>query len=293
MILVQISGGLGNQLFQYATARALALHKRAPLKFDLSILDKDRIRSYRLKHFKVQGEVATALEIKRFDRTGAHCVRKPFYEHLQSLLPYHRRSTLSEQRVFVYDPKVFKCRRQVHLIGYWQNEKYFRHIRQILLDELDLKTELCEADLDVAQQIRVTEAVSLHVRRTDYVTNPRTHRIHGTCGTDYYTQAIAWVCQNTSAPTFFVFSDDIEWAKANLQIEQAHRYIDHNGAQADFRDLWLLRQCRHHIIANSTFSWWGAWLGEHPAKMVVAPRRWFRCSKDDARDLIPSTWKTL
>ena len=129
-------------------------------------------------------------------------------------------------------------------------------------------------------------AVSLHVRRGDYVSDPKTKAILGVCSLDYYRAAIAHIAERIESPAFFVFSDDIAWAKANLEIPFPCEYVDHNQGQQSYNDMHLMSLCKHHIIANSSFSWWGAWLNPRKDKIVIAPENWF-ANNEDAKDLIP------
>ena len=135
-----------------------------------------------------------------------------------------------------------------------------------------------------------SNAVSLHVRRGDYVSDPATNRFHGTCSPDYYRQAVDYVIGRAGVPHLFVFSDDQEWTRANLQFAVPRRSSSANPPDCGYRDMQLMARCRHHIIANSSFSWWGAWLNPSPEKIVVAPKQWFSSPRNDTRDLVPPNW---
>jgi hypothetical protein len=137
------------------------------------------------------------------------------------------------------------------------------------------------------------ESVSVHVRRGDYVTDPAANRVHGTCGSEYYERAAELLCEQVTSPRFFVFSDDPEAARRELRMPGPAEFIDGNVGQRDWEDLRLMTSCRHHIIANSTFSWWGAWLAHHDEQVVAAPHAWFRPGAKPGhcvRDLIPQSW---
>ena len=141
--------------------------------------------------------------------------------------------------------------------------------------------------------IEGTEAVSMHIRRSDYVSGPYVHNRFYLCPLSYYYAAIEILRKSLSYPDFFVFSDDIQWVKENLRLEYPTRYVDHNGPERDYEDLRLMSLCKHHVIANSTFSWWGAWLSTNPEKIVIAPQHWFKDAKRCTKDLIPGTWIRL
>jgi hypothetical protein len=139
--------------------------------------------------------------------------------------------------------------------------------------------------------MEAVESVSLHVRRGDYVSNARANAVHGTCSLAYYRQAIALVRERVIAPRFFIFSDDISWARAHLSFDDAPAtFVDWNGPEAPQEDLRLMARCRHHVIANSSLSWWGAWLSTTPGQIVVSPRDWFSTNNDRARDVVPERW---
>jgi hypothetical protein len=133
-------------------------------------------------------------------------------------------------------------------------------------------------------------SVSLHIRRGDYVSNSVNREIYATCSMDYYHRCAIEMTRRVTDPHFFVFSDDIEWAKDNLDIKHAVTYVDHNSQEEAYKDLCLMSKCKHHIIANSTFSWWGAWLADNKDKIVFAPSRWYNDSKHGEQDLIPEDW---
>lgn len=135
--------------------------------------------------------------------------------------------------------------------------------------------------------IKSCNAVSLHIRRGDYISNATTNTIHGTCNLDYYKRAVEYIKKNSVSPIFFIFSDDIDWVKDNLHLNEKHYYIDWNNADTNYEDMRLMSLCKHNVIANSSFSWWGAWLNNNPKKIVIAPQKWFNDSKLNTFDVIP------
>ena len=145
----------------------------------------------------------------------------------------------------------------------------------------------------LVRRIDAVNAVSLHVRRGDYVDNPSTNRWHGICSLDYYQRALDYIGFHAEAPHLFVFSDDQKWTRANLRFAAATTFVEINPPDRGYRDMSLMARCRHHIIANSSFSWWGAWLNPSHEKIVVAPKQWFSAARNDTRDLIPPGWVRL
>ncbi len=146
---------------------------------------------------------------------------------------------------------------------------------------------------DIGEMIQSFKSVSLHIRRGDYVSNKVTNQVHGVCDLNYYSHAISYIAERISNTHLFVFSDDPEWAKGNLKTEIPTFFVDNNRADKDYEDLKLMRQCKHNIIANSSFSWWGAWLNQNAGKIVIAPKKWFNDKSINTKDLIPEKWIRL
>jgi hypothetical protein len=145
----------------------------------------------------------------------------------------------------------------------------------------------------MAVRIAGCNAVSLHVRRGDYVSNPDSSRVHGLCGADYHQAAVRRIAEVVPQPHLFVFSDDPQWAAGNLHLDHPATIVTGNDTRRDYEDLHLMSLCKHHIVANSSFSWWGAWLDTNPDKIVIAPERWFAHEQHDTRDLLPPTWQVI
>ena len=297
MVIVQLIGGLGNQMFQYAAGRALALHHRTALKLDISAFASYPLRTYRLHHLRIHEDFATPQEVAAVQAGGCSHLARWIWKVRRRLghVPYYAQPVYRERerQAHVFDPHLVRARRDVYLIGYWQSEKYFAAIADLIREEFQLREEPSATSRELAQRIQDCQAVSLHVRRGDYVTNPRTHQVHGVCSLEYYARCIAYIAQRVEHPTFFVFSDDPDWARAHIRPGHPTVYVTHNGAARDYEDLWLMSQCKHHILANSSFSWWGAWLCRNPDKIVLAPQRWFNDLSIDTRDLLPEHWLRL
>jgi hypothetical protein len=187
-----------------------------------------------------------------------------------------------------FDPEVLKAGPNTILEGYWQSPCYFKDAEAAVRNSFTFKNESSVEVDSWLKQVAASESVSIHIRRGDYVNNPDTNKIHGTCSLDYYAAAAEKIRQLKQASSFFVFSDDIEWCRANLNIGSDLRFVQHNGTAVD--DLRIMSSCRSHIIANSTFSWWGAWLNSNPLKIVIAPAKWFNEPGRNASDLIPESW---
>lgn len=177
-------------------------------------------------------------------------------------------------------------------MGYWQSERYFQDIVGIIRRDFSFQRPLAGLNLSLVKQIAETNSVSLHIRRGDYVSNPQAFAIHGVCSIEYYEAAIKYVAERVSSPNFFVFSDDMDWARSHLEIRHACCYVENNKGADSYVDMQLMSRCKHNIVANSSFSWWGAWLNGNADKLVTAPRRWF-ANETDTTDLLPSAWVRL
>ena len=293
MVIVQLNGGLGNQLFQYGAGRAIAHRNRVPLKMDLSILQTSTLRTYRLAYFNVIEEFAKEEEIRRLlTPRRTEVVPRLCNNMRRCFLPYYRHPVLRE-RSRSFDPKVLKARRNTYLVGYWQSERYFADIADLIRSEFALRHQPDGVNQRVLAEIGQANSVSLHIRRGDYVVNPKTNRVHGVLGMDYYRTAVSFIADRVEQPHFFVFSDDTPWCRQHLKMPFATFFMEHNGEEKDYEDLRLMRNCKHHIIANSSFSWWGAWLSEYPHKLVVAPRKWYAEAEYDPASRFPSDWTVL
>lgn len=286
MIITKIYGGLGNQLFQYATGRAISKHFNTELALDITSFETYNLHKYGLDNFNINQKIASKNEIAKYIDNSilGKIVRK--ISHLSSRKYYHEKTIL-------YDKNVFLTSGNIYIDGYWQSEKYFLSIKDILLQELIAKNILSGENEKIADQIKNSQSISLHIRRGDYVSNLITNQKHGTCGLDYYEAAIQFIITKANHPHFFVFSDDPSWVIENLKINHPTTYINHNGVENNFEDIRLMSLCNHNIIANSTFSWWGAWLNKNENKIIIAPKKWFNENKKNnpnSADIIPESW---
>jgi hypothetical protein len=292
MVIVQITGGLGNQLFMYAAARRLALHHRTALKLDISAFESYPLRRYLLDRYCIAQDVATPDECAEL-KARALAQASPRFG-MRSL--FRRRA---QAAVFSADdslagtwlPEILRTPADVYLQGYWQSEQYFKPVEQLIRDELRLKRELAGENLALAQKIGAVEAVSVHVRRGDYASNPQLGTMLGLLPPEYYQRASRAIAEAHPSARFFVFSDDPDWARHNLRLEHPVHCVAHNGPEAPHEDRRLMSRCRHHIVANSSLSWWGAWLCANTEKIVVAPAQWFQ--RLPMPDLVPQGWLRL
>ena len=290
MIIGRITSGLGNQLFQYAVARNLSLINKTPLYLDLSyykqLYETDTPRSFKLGHF--------AGSYRVLQKSGLLYVSKATrFLPNRSLPPLF---LFVREKHFHFDEQVLQARGGcITLDGFWQSEEYFRENAAIIRKELTLTT-IPSPEFNHYQHLiqNTSTAVSMHIRRGDYVNHPVFSQTFGFIGTAYYEQALNQLFQQVDNPQLFVFSDDQDWVKQNLSLPDNTVYVHNTGPDSDVADLVLMSQCRHNITANSSFSWWGAWLNSNPDKLVITPKKWYKQQPTwDTKDLLPATWLAL
>lgn len=280
MIIVKLTGGLGNQLFQYSTARSLSLKIATNFKLDLSeYTDENSFRKYGLKYFNIIENIASAEEVDAFKKIGLEKV-------LEKLKPYYRRSVI-KYRGYGFDKNILDLSDNHYLDGYWQSEKYFKQIEATIRAEATLKTPLTGNAGELLKRIESTDSVSIHVRHGDYLTN-KISRIYELCDKEYYRRAIEKILEKIPSAEFFIFSDDPAWVKSNLPLPSYANLVSGNDLP-EHEELFLMAACKHNIIANSSFSWWGAWLNQNPDKIVIGPKVWFKFSQDD-QGIMPESW---
>ena len=278
-------------MFQYAAGKRLAHTLGVDLKLDLSSFGNcngNLHRNYELDVFKVEEKVASLKEIEelKFQKKtiGNFVSRFIFFNPQRFASTYVNRIGRE-----TFDPGILSLSDKTYLEGYWQSEKYFVDISQIIRCEFQYKVEQDEKNKRLQNLITSSNAISLHIRRGDYVSDPVINKIHGICNQSYYVRTINTLVKRVKDPHFFIFSDDMEWVREKFATPFPHTLIENNLGKG-YEDLRLMSKCQHHIIANSTFSWWAAWLNPNPNKIVLAPKRWFKEENYDDRDLIPNTW---
>ena len=296
-IITQLQGGLGNQLFQYATARALALRKHQALVLDdqwyAQSYEQVTPRQVQLQALSIVGQIHTYAPIK---------APKRIQKILQSTLPISP-FVLKEKKDKIYDPRIEHApafaNQDLYLMGYWQSYKYFASIRMHLLQETKAKEPIDTHYQKYLEQIEHSpNAVMVHIRRGDYVHLPVVAQVHGALPITYYAQAMERMMARCPDASFFVFSDDLAWAKDHLpfqdQIQNKIIFIENAPIEhAVVGELALMRSCQHHILANSSLSWWGAWLCENPQQQVICPSQWMSDHRLPLDDLLPTSWQQI
>lgn len=275
-MVIKIFGGLGNQMFQYAFGRSVSLKNKKKLYLDLfwfDIFGKNQKRFYGLDNFNIK------------------CFKKRSL--LFFLFSKYFLKNIIEKESDLYRFNEFFLRTNGYFIGYWQTDKYFSSFRDVIINDFTLKNEISEVSKDFLNNINNCNSVSLHIRRGDYVENKETNNFHGVCDLNYYKDAIKFIKNKVDDPVFFIFSDDIFWAKNNLDGNDNNFIFVSDKNIKDYEEMFLMSKCRHNIIANSSFSWWGAWLNTNIKKTVIAPKKWIKKEGINIFDLIPSDWIKL
>lgn len=285
MKIVRFLGGLGNQMFQYA------FYKSLERKFDAVRADLTEFEAYGLHNgfelervFPIDLDKAPPFLVKLYDpRYRSWWIRK--LRRVARL----KDAYYEEKMLFRFDSGLFEDNSNRLYWGYWQNERYFDAVGDALRQDFQFKLPLGERNKSVLQQIQSGNSVSIHVRRGDYLNN---ELLGGICDEAYYQRAIQTIQERTKDPEFFVFSNDMAWCESHLNLPQAH-FIAWNQGDQSYIDMQLMSHCKHNIIANSSFSWWSAWLNSNTDKIVIAPTGWTNDPANSISDIIPSQWITL
>jgi hypothetical protein len=264
-MIVRLQGGMGNQLFQYAFGRSVSLARKEELLFE--------------KRGDMAGGSATfpySLNLFNTDVKFAQGQRGPEYD---------------ERTAVTFDKGVYTAPKGTHFLGYWQTERYFEP--NLVRAELSLRNPISEQAQCISDEIlSVPNSVMIHVRRADYLT-PEVAPWMGNLTMDYYTKALAGINERLHDVSFFIFSDDPEWCRHNFVFGRRLPTVVNTGRAHE--DLFLMSLCKHAVLANSSFGWWGAWLGDYPGKVVIAPYRWFgniqsQKYNPETADIIPERW---
>ena len=296
-----LQGGLGNQMFQYAAGRALAIRNNNSLKIDLSFLKKGVLgenvdyRKYGLNNFCINEDIINEEELNRFIRKSK-LYSKLKISWLNKKTGYKFPiSKIFSQNGHEYDPLFSKLSGNTYLSGYWQNTRFFTGAEEIIKHDFKFKYLPGQSNKELLNRMEKCESIAVHIRRGDFKNLP----VLGTTGLEYYYKAINYLSERLNDLVLFFFSDEMEWVKDKFSAFNSgisKYYVELNtssGSEAD--DLRLMSNCKHNIIGNSTFGWWGAWLNNNPGKIIIAPEKLFADPSIDKQlnGMIPENWIRL
>lgn len=286
IFIIKFNGGLGNQMFQWAFARALEAKTGVKTLFDMSFFEKKYARPYELDIFNVPDKsvknVLTKLHLAAMWKLRKKLHGKNFFGLNFYCEPH-----------FQYDENLFNVKPATYIEGFFQSEKYFVDIKDKICADFQFNNQPDEENQKLIEKIGATNSISLHIRRGDYVQKKRYQNLYANCSLDYYKRGVEHISKNVKNPVLFIFSDDIEWVKENLNLPYESVYVSHNPGAKSYEDMRLMSLCKHNVIANSSFSWWGAWLNNNENKIVIAPQKWFNDENIVQADVIPQSWIRL
>ena len=292
-VIVSMYGGLGNQLFQYAAARSISLRCSQSIAVDLAWFEEvlssttTTQRKFSLDPFKLPIKLFSPVPKKKRIFNSYRLNR--LYKLLTRFKNQDAIADFSEKG-FNYDQRILDVKPPVRINGYWQSYKYFDHIADVIRTDINTIRNISPASIKLLEKIKATDSLCVHIRRGDYITNSSAAQVHGLCDMSYYANGIDIAASNLNNPHCFLFSDDPQWVSENFKCKFDRTVVDVNGPDTAHEDLWLMSACKRFVIANSSLSWWGAWLNDSPDKIVVAPKTWFKVSNMDTSDLIPPSW---
>lgn len=284
-MIIRISGGIGNQMFQYAFKKQMDYISNSKNTIDIRFYNGNNIHNgYELnKVFNIDDETYDGIikapsEVHPIIYRVLYRLGKRFYVTkkyaMEVLIDYYEKFNNFSGEKFYLD-------------GYWQSEEYFKDVENEVRNAFEFPCFNETSNIELNEKIRYENAVALHVRRGDFLENSKFVCLGKT---DYYQQAIRYIYKEVSSPLFIVLSDDIEWCKKNLDLKENSIFVDWNKAEKSFRDMQIMSICKHCIIANSSFSWWGAWLNRNPEKIIIAPYKFYKGSARNESYLIPKEW---
>ena len=318
MVIIKLAGGLGNQLFQYAYGRRVADCLKLELKLDAITYLCNEVNGgiYSLRPFSINAKLASPLEVSLalYNAKGSRSLINYFIRKnlrfiynwfngtygysLKTLLLFFKIKLnknsnwifLSQDSNIIFDDSFPSNVANIYIDGFWQSEKYFLPINKMIKSELNIWSLPKKSNATLANEVSYCESVSIHIRRGDLVKIPERNQTHGLCSIEYYIKAINYIKANLITPHFFIFSDDAHELLNDFLEKSEFTIISNNGSKNAYEDLRLMSKCKHNIIANSTLSWWGAWLNDNPQKIIIAPDSWVKLNIPSLKIIIPECW---
>lgn len=283
MLIIRLQGGLGNQMFQYAFGQYLTKNTAHDVRYDISSFAKDQLRSYALEAWQIE---LTTIDIETLPLLPMRYGGKGVKNLWSAKFPLRR---VKEKQPYSFQSRYFHTRDHSYLDGYWQNERYFEGMRDELVRKFRPAKPLSRKSTGIIEQVESSNSVALHVRRTDYLNLPEMQ----VCDLSYYKQAVEKLLASQSGIELFVFTDDPSWCVENINFPYPTHLVLHNTEATAHEDLWLMSRCRHHIIPNSSFSWWAAWLKKDSDGEVFVPDRWFADPNFGGSETALQSWNRI
>lgn len=282
MIIVNLKGGLGNQMFQFAAGKALSIKNNDTLKIDISSLSFAKERGYIHRDFDLQ-YFNTGAEVAELDEVNPIRYPKGYISKILEKI----NTKIFKKYYVAFDEEITQKTGDIYLNGYFQSEKYFENYKDQIRECFTLNHELRGGVNDYLKKIKDDPfSVSIHIRRGDYVHNPE---FGGVCTNEYYKNAKELILKSIPNANFYIFSDDVNWVQQKIFFGENMNYL-HSYYPKDSEELYIMSCAKHHIISNSSFGWWGAWLGTNEDKIVIAPKEWVNKGKERFKDIVPETW---
>lgn len=291
MIITKLQGGLGNQMFQYAAGRALSARHHTSLYLDHRFLEKKSEGEYTQRKFELEAFDLKSQKAEQANWSVFNPDPNRFQRVIQRALPSFFKNLVAVESGFGYHANFEHFPQNTLLSGFWQSEKYFLPIKQLIRDDFKIRHEMPRLLTDLFSQIKNSNSVSIHVRRGDFVNLASAQSFHGLLELSYYKKALIKMQAEIADFKAFIFSDDPDWCAQNFGFIENKIIIRHS--ELAVWDLFLMQNCKHHIIANSSFSWWGAWLNPNTNKVVVMPQQWYRQHSAEEVGIKPEGWICL
>lgn len=272
MIIASLTGGLGNQMFQYAFGRKLSLHNDTTFKLHFVDALFNSRRNFQLDKFNIKAELVTKNDLVNMGIIHNSKINRVLYLLDERLGIRLNRNVITQRFPYKFEKKYLEIPDNSYVQGFWSDAKYFYGIEQTLKEEFTPKTKIDNRNFAIIERMKRENSISVHIRRGDYVTNKRNHYLY--TGIEFYLDSIRKIKGTVKKPIFYFFSDDIEWCRKNfVGVNQKTVFLDHNKGDDSYKDLLLMSSCKHNIIANSTFSWWGSWLNRNKNKIIIVPKK--------------------
>jgi hypothetical protein len=289
VVIIKLQGGLGNQMFQYAFARIISEKNKCKLYCDIEFFDNTE-KKPGFTPRKLAINIFDIEVIKMDELIYSQFVNKKKVISFLDFVLWEKHKEFAEN-LFKYDRKVFKIKPPIYLDGYFQKDIYFKGYENMVKKLFIFPTNFTDNIKKLLNLIDSSISVSIHFRRGDYIDDEIINNYHGTCSLDYYHDSIKTIQKNVSNPLFFIFSDDIEWVKHTLSGWKYNFYfVTETKGNDDWIDMMLMSRCKHNIIANSSYSWWSAWLNQFVNKVVIYPANWYNDKNINTQHLTPKKW---